>query len=127
MNYSIKYTISVLSSNGPVQQLGALACESALPCAQHLAKKLAKCAADDDTFYAVALENARTLLEPLITGNMDAFEDSLVCHFGADSDALTLLDLVSETVNDTTFMHTIYLYQLLILLTCCFFKLLRFL
>ena len=127
LNYSIKYIISVLSSNGPVQQLGALACESTLPCVEHLADKLAKCAARDDTFYAVALENARNLLEPYITGNMDAVEDSLVCHFGADSDALTLLDLVSETINDTIVIDTIYLYKLLILLACCFLKLVHFL
>ena len=58
---------------------------------------------------------------------MDAVEDSLICHFGADSDALTLLDLVSETINDTIVIDTIYPYKLSILLACCFLKTCTFL
>ena len=86
---------SVLSANGPVSKLGNLACEHALPCFEHVVRQIAECASADETFYTKAAENARARLEPLIVENMGSFEESVICHFGAQSDAMTLFSLVS--------------------------------
>ena len=93
--YTVRSIISVLSAGSDVQKLGRLACSHALPCFEHVVAQLAQCSANDDSFYETALENARSLLEPLIDTYTGSFEEFLVCHFGEDSDVITLLRLVS--------------------------------
>jgi len=88
----------VLAAGGDVHKLGHLACSHALPCFEHVVEQIAECAANDDSFYRVALNNAVTLLSPVIEKNSESMSEFVACHFGAESDAMTLLGLVQDRI-----------------------------
>ena len=95
---------SVLSANGPVPKLGKLACAHALPCFKRVVKQIADCASADDSFYTKAAEKARALLDSLMVEHSGFFEESVICHFGAESDAMTLFSLVSTNCSLVSYL-----------------------
>lgn len=100
--YSVTVTFedmaNVLAPSSDALKLGNLACRHALPCFKHVVNQLAECSANDDTFYETALENARSLLEPLIDTYSGSVEEFLVCHFGEESDVIALLRLLQKRI-----------------------------
>lgn len=98
-----------LAPGGDVHHLGRLACNHALPCFEHVVEQIAECAATTDNFYATALDNAVDLLAPIIEENAGAMEEFVACHFGAESDAMTLLGLVQDRI--TSFDDVVALFN----------------
>jgi len=99
----------VLSAGSDVHKLGHLACSHALPCFEHLVSQIAECADNDDTFYRIALDKAVKLVKPLIAENAGAMDEFVACHFGAESDAMTLLGLVQDRI--TSFDDVVALFN----------------
>lgn len=99
----------VLAANGDVHKLGHLGCAHALPCFEHIVSQIAECAANDEDFYSVALDNVVNLVVPIINANSESAEEFVACHFGAESDAMTILGLVQDRI--TSFDDIVALFN----------------
>lgn len=85
-------------SVGDLKKLGHVACKHGLPCVKGLVGHFKQCAEENDGFYSNVIEEARIILEPLITSSMENADEDVICYYGANSDALKILKMVQGKI-----------------------------